>query len=149
MIGIKIDLECFNNLFDENNNLNQNNNFIEISDNDLYTMVLISIKANVPDSVCKCNVQQLCIMCQIRTVEEFQVYQIPFEDFKIFWPFTSKNGLGFQSLMEELNSKGYSKIKRICKILIFCFNQNFYQFNFFLFQLKAPSPYKLMSFSYY
>ncbi len=134
MIGIKIDLECFNNLFDENNNLNQNNNFIEISDNDLYTMVLISIKANVPDSVCKCNVQQLCIMCQIRTVEEFQVYQISFEDFKIFWPFTSKNGLGFQSLMEELNSKGYSKIKRICKILIFCFNQNFYQFNFFLFQ---------------
>jgi len=116
MIGIKIDLECFNNLFDENNKLNRNNNFNEISDHDLYTMVLISIKTNTLSNVCKCNLQQLCIMCQIRTVEEFQVYQIPFEDFKIFWPFISKNGLGFQSLMEELNSKGYSKIKRICKI---------------------------------
>jgi hypothetical protein len=71
MIGIKIDLECFNNLFDENNKLNQNNNFNEISDHDLYTMVLISIKTNTLYNVCKCNLQQLCIMCQIRTVEEF------------------------------------------------------------------------------
>ncbi len=71
MIGIKIDLECFNNLFDENNKLNRNNNFNEISDHDLYTMVLISIKTNTLSKVCKCNLQQLCIMCQIRTVEEF------------------------------------------------------------------------------